>query len=255
MRRLDFEPTDCSVYQQVAFAWIHLESGKRAVAATKYIEEKAIKLLPQRGKDISDFYMRMGYIYLSLKQYETAEECGEKALAYYVEHTEMNSWGKVETTHLLAQIKISKGENEKAIQIFEQLINNVIEKYGTRYFYLIALWNNMGKVYAQMHQYSKVLECLQNANALFQYNKEYVGWKYQILRNIAIVYELLGDVKKAIGYLLEAEKIADWLDSSLVSVNRKKNIYRLLEKYYREDSEYELADEYSFRLKELSGEQ
>lgn len=255
MRQLDFQPTDCITYQQIALAWLHLENDKKAVEAIKFIEEKAAKLLPQKGKDIADLYIRVGYVYLSLKRYETAEECCVKALVYYLEHTEINAWGKVETTHLLAQIKTAKGENEEAIRIFGQLINDVMDRYGKRYFYLIALWNNMGKAYAQMHQYSKVLECLQNANELLQYNKEYVGWRYQILRNIAVFYELLGVTKKAIDALLEAEKIAERLDSSFESVKRKRDIYVLLEKYYREDSQEELADGYASKLGELACDQ
>ena len=255
MRQLNFQPTDCITYQQVALAWLHLENGEKAVEAAKFIKEKAVKLLPKSGKDMSDIYKLMGYIYLSLKQYGIAEEYCEKAWAYYLEHAEINSWGKVETKHLLAQIKTSRRENEEAIRIFEQLIHDVMDNYGMRYFYLIALWNNMGKVYAQMHQYSKVLECFQNANKLLQYNKEYVGWRYQILRNIAIMYKFLGDVKTAIRYLLEAEGVAERLDSSFESIKRKRSIYTLLEKFFREDSQEELANKYASKLRELVSEQ
>ena len=126
----------------------------------------------------------------------------------------MNSWDKVEIRHLSARIKAFRGEYEEVISELEGLIHDISDNYGARYFYLIPLWNNLGKVYVQMHQYSEALKCLQNAFELFQYNKEYVGWRYELSRNMAIVYKLLGNTKKGIDIRLEAEKIAERLDSS-----------------------------------------
>ena len=74
-------------------------------------------------------------------------------------------------------------------------------------------------------------------------------------RNMAIVYKLLGNTKKGIDILLEAEKIAERLDSSFESRKRQQDIFTLLEKYFREESQDDLADEYTLKLRQLVGEQ
>ena len=252
MRQLEFRPTDCIAYLQVALAWLHFENGEQAVETAKFIEEKAAKLLPKNGKDMSDIYKKVGSIYLYLKQYENAEKYCEMSLSYYSAHVEVKSWDKVEIMHLSARIKTFRGECEEAISELEGLIHDISDNYGARYFYLIPLWNNLGKVYVQMHQYSEALKCLQNAFELFQYNKEYVGWRYELARNIAIVYKLLGNTKKGIDILLEAEKIAERLDSSFESRKRQQDIFTLLEKYLREDSQDDMADEYALKLRQLT---
>lgn len=67
----------------------------------------------------------------------------------------------------------------------------------------------------------------------------------------SFVYKLLGNTKKGIDILLEAEKIAERLDSSFERRKRQQDIFTLLEKYLREDFQDDMADEYALKLRQL----
>lgn len=232
MKHIIFSPNDCIVYQEIAKAWSHLGDNKKALEVAKLIEANAKNLLPAFGKEMAGIYRMLGIIYYYLRETARAEEYINNALAYYNTQKE-SSLVRMDIMNVLAQIKILNDETEEARAMYEWMIQETERGYGKNCYYLIALWNNFGKLQAVLGRYSEALGCYHNADKISAGNEGYVYWRFHILINMGIVYIRIGNYNKAVYYLEEAKRISGKLDISLINTKKKKSIDEMLEECYK----------------------
>lgn len=102
------------------------------------------------------------------------------------------------------------GLYSKAESVYMRLIPFAEELYGTENEITITTYNNMGKVYREMANYSKALECYFKAREVLELNPEKAEYLNAITyRNIGLVYFDRGNYSKALENYLKAVEIQE----------------------------------------------
>ena len=229
MDRKRFTAKDCLDYQCVVLAWINLEKYDEALRVMQNIKTRAEQILPEQCKEKAGIYLMLAKVYFCLKDNEKAEKNVDLALQYDSdEKSQRYSPRKILAMDLLAILKMEKGEQEKSLEIYKELIEGVIGQYGENYAMMSALWNNYGCVYMQMRKYPEALHCFQNAAAV---NNDRISDRGNHFKNIGQIYGKMGDYRQAISYLKKAEGIFLQADEPLRDQKRLKVVHELLTEY------------------------
>ena len=113
-----------------------------------------------------------------------------------------------------------KGDNEKAVGYYQKAVS-IYKHYGDA-------WNNLGNVYSRLSQLTRSKEAYETANNCPGYK-----YKHYPTYNLGLIYEKVGDNKKALEYFLKSVEIKGDYAKAIYHTGR---MYKILAE---EDKAYE----------------
>lgn len=159
--------------------------------------EKSLMISEELGnKSLAAHTMsRIGNIYQNQSDYAKALEYNKKSLIIREELGEKGSIAG--TLNSLGGIYFRQSQFPQALENFKKSLE-LHEEMGDKFGMAYSL-DNMGEVYHTISDYPKALDCLNKALILIR-EVEVPDLQCDILRNISVTYEKMGQSKKALEY-------------------------------------------------------
>ncbi|HMQ48134.1 MAG TPA: tetratricopeptide repeat protein [Saprospiraceae bacterium] len=146
------------------------------------------------------FYF-LGRYYLSMDEYTLAENAQQKALELAEKLRDAAT--EVKVCHELGEIAFGQDDNNTALHYFKRAQEKTLQTGAPKGYDMALTLQKMGRVYAEMKDKEKALQCLEEALQITE--KSDIN-KLSILRDIASVYRNLEEVD---------DKYAEWVLKAL----------------------------------------
>lgn len=193
----------------LAATWLAMEEREKSI----FWYEKALCLVREELGEEHELYadalVKYSNYYRIIGDYHMCERCYKKALEIYDnKNLRYSENGRVALKSMAVLYRI-QSKFDEALNIYIELLNYQISKYGEKYYGNAYIYNNVGVVYEKkgdlaeaVKQYEKALDLLKGAG-------KQGGWILEIYQNICVTYLKSGDGSKAWKYIKDAKKIAE----------------------------------------------
>lgn len=208
-KQKEIELTDVENIWILAQTWIQLEEIEKSA----FWYEKAFEFVKEKFSEEHEMYadalVEYTNYYEIINDYPMCEKCCNRALTIYnKKNMKYSGKGRV-TLKRKAVMCRRQSMFDEALNIYRELLNYQIDKYGEKYYGNAYIYNNIGRVYEEtgdilraLEQYEKAIELLNNAG-------KQGGWIWQIYQNICVIYLKNGDESKAWEYIKRAKRIVE----------------------------------------------
>lgn len=224
LRRLDKEMPRSGLtartameYRTLWSAYSYMGKQEDALKIALAIKAQMEKVWSGQSEEIATLNHDLGLIYVVLKDYDKAEDYLNQAIVYYVESGRKYYYKYFDVMDLLAQINSFRGNEDKAIDVYKNLIKLMEKTPRIKLEDVSRMWNNLGETYMRKYQYSNALHCFLKSEELLKESGSIKVRNMAItLNNIGLAYSELGDFYKGIRYLEESKALRRKIAEELI---------------------------------------
>ncbi len=194
-------------------AWIWMELGEKGKAFYWYqlIADKIRKELGESHKLYADALVNFSNYYEKTCDFEQCERNYDAAICIYKrEDAALDEYYKV-ALNRLAVLYRRKYRFSDALAIYDGLLRYDTRKYGSGYEGNALYWNNIGRVYEELSDFSKALIQYREALDLVTVSGKRNSLSVVLYNNISSVYLKCEDTKNAWKYIRLAKREAEQL--------------------------------------------
>lgn len=193
----------------IANTWLELEEREQSI----FWYEKALRFVREKLDEEHEMYaealIECAVFFETIGDYSMCQEYNNQAISIYERRDMKYSPECRGALQRKAVMYRMQSKFEEALNIYQELLDYQISKYGEKYYRNAYIYNNIGRVYEEtgdtvraLEQYQKAIEMLNNAG-------KQGGWIWEIYQNICIIYLKNGDADKAWDYIKRAKRIVE----------------------------------------------
>lgn len=205
----EIEIADVKSIWVLARTWIYLEKEERSEVWYKRALKVVRDSLGEEDKSYADALMEYINYYEAISNYAMCERfCDQAAKIYDINNMKYSVNGRA----ILLQRAIlyrKQSKYDAALEIYEDLLNYQINKYGEKYYGNAAIYNNIGKVYEKQGNLSGALQQYKKAVDLLEAAGKQGDDIEKIYRNICLIYLKNDDGSEAWKYIKKAKNIVE----------------------------------------------
>lgn len=196
----------------------YLNSGLKIAKKSKSIKSEAT------------FTDNLGSLFFILKNYQKSEIYYNSAIKLYKQNRDYD--GMLRCKGNLALFQVKKGNKEKALFLFNEIINdkNVTDQIKNN-----ALLN-IGAIYLELKKPSVALEYLKKIESFEKLNKDTL-FKTKLFLNLAECYYDLQNYSSSLDYLKDSETLLE----KVPSLELEGAIYKMYAEIYNKTNQHKLA--------------
>lgn len=193
----------------LAKTWLRLEK----IEQSAFWYESTLCLVREKlgveNELYADALIEYSDYYETISDYHKCEECYDQALTIYQNNN--MKYSENGRTALLRKGVIYRIQSkfDEALDIYRELLNDRIRKYGEKYYGNAYIYNNIGRVYEERGDFTGALEQYKKALNLLNNAGKQGGWISLIYHNIGMVYLKCSDTNQAWKYLKAEKKITE----------------------------------------------
>ncbi len=226
----------------LAGAWIGLEEAEKSVPWYTKALSTVKSVLGEEHPMYADALAEYLNYFWSVQNLMAGEKVCDQAIQIY--HDRNKKYSDKGRSVLLWKAVVYRVQSKyaEALDIYEDLLNYQIGKYGEKYYGNASLHNNIGRVYKAQGDLSKALKQYERAEELLRNAGKRGGELLGIYQNMCIAYLESGNGKEAWKYIKKAKRITEDVYGAdsirLIQIyNSMAGIWRARERLDRE-SEY-----------------
>lgn len=208
-RQNKIELSDVGNIWILAKTWIRLDEMEKSA----FWYEKALCIvreeLGEEHEMYADALVEYMVYYWTINDYDMCEKYCNQAITVYEKAGMKYSFNGISALRQKAVIYRIHLMFDKAIKIYEEMLNYQITKYGERYSGNAIIYNNIGRVYEEKGNFAGALEQYEKAIDLLKDTGKEGGRSWQIYQNMSLTYIKTGDINKAWKYIKDAKKIVE----------------------------------------------
>lgn len=208
-RQKGIELSDVGQIWTLGTTWLRLEETEKSV----FWYERALCFVREKLGEEHELYADALVKYMSYYEVENdfamCEKYCNQAISIYEKCGMKYSQKGISVLKRKAVLYRIRSMFDKAIEIYEELLDYQINKYGNRYYGNAVIYNNLGRVYEEQGNFSEALEQYEKAIDLVKDTGKEGGWIFAVYQNVSLTYIKNGDVNKAWKYIKDAKKIAE----------------------------------------------
>lgn len=208
-RQKEIELSDVEQIWILGTTWLRLEETEKSV----FWYEMALCLVREKLGEEHELYADALVKYMSYYEVENdfamCDKYCNQAINVYEKCGMKYSQKGISVLKRKAVLYRIRSMFDKAIEIYEELLDYQINKYGNRYYGNAVIYNNLGRVYEEQGNFSEALEQYEKAIDLVKDTGKEGGWIFAVYQNVSLTYIKNGDVNKAWKYIKDAKKIAE----------------------------------------------
>lgn len=193
----------------LAYTWIALESVERSVPWYEKVLCLVREELGERHERYADALMEYTDYYETIYDFVTCEKFYDQAISIYNEKNMKYSGNGRIALHQKAVMYRVQSKFSEALEIYQDLLNYQVCKYGEKYYGNAYLHNSMGRVYEERGELSRALSEYKRALELLDHAGKQGGWLVGIYQNISVTYLESGDGNEAWKYIKRAKRIVE----------------------------------------------
>lgn len=217
----------------LSVANMYYQLGKQAEAID--ILEQRLKYIKKRSLLYAKYLITIAQYYQITSEYNKAIELGEEALDIQKEQCLEDSVFIAHTYSILAGIRYSKGEIDKALELKQSAINYLLDKQQNCDFStVITFCNTLGIWYHKLGLYREAIDLNIRIIDVCKktYGEESLAYA-RLIGNLGNNYGSIGDIQKAFEYTMRSVKIKEHISDmnsreSLTSIHNLACFYNKL---------------------------
>ena len=208
-RQKKIELSDIENIEVLAKTWLELEEREKSV----FWYEKALCIvreeLGEEHEMYADALVEYSDYYEVIGDYNMCEMCYDRAINIYNKKNMRYLENGRAALQSRAVIYRMQSKFDEALNIYRDVLNYQIDKYGEKYYGNAFIYNNIGKVYEENGNFEGALEQYNNALDLLNSTGKQGGSIWKIYQNISLIYLKNGDGISAWKYIKKAKSIAE----------------------------------------------
>ena len=193
----------------LAGTWIALEDAEKSVPWYEKVLRLVREEFGENHESYADALMEYIDYYEAVGDYVTCEKFYDHVIQIYGERNLKYSGKGRNTLQRKAIMLRMQSKFVEALNIYQELIDYNIVRYGEKYYGNAYLYSNMGRVYEEqgnlsiaLVQYNMALEILEKAG-------KKGGWLVPVYQNLCVTYIKCGNSNEAWKYIKKAKKIVE----------------------------------------------
>lgn len=193
----------------LAGTWIALEDAEKSIPWY----EKVLRLVRGEFGENHELYADalMEYIdyYEAVGDYVTCEKFCDHAIQIYGEKKLKYSGKGRNTLQRKAIMLRIQSKFAEALNIYQELIDYNIVRYGEKYYGNVYLYSNAGRAYEEQGDLSRALVQYNMALEILEKAGKKGGWLVPVYQNLCVTYLKCGNSNEAWKYIKKAKKILE----------------------------------------------
>ncbi len=193
----------------LAGTWIALEDAEKSVPWYEKVLRLVREEFGENHESYADALMEYIDYYEAVGDYVTCEKFYDHVIQIYGERNLKYS-GKGRNTLQRKTIMLRmQSKFVEALNIYQELIDYNIVRYGEKYYGNAYLYSNMGRVYEEQGNLSRALVQYNMALEILEKAGKKGGWLVPVYQNLCVTYIKCGNSNEAWKYIKKAKKIVE----------------------------------------------
>lgn len=193
----------------LAGTWIALEDAEKSVPWYEKVLRLVREEFGENHESYADALMEYIDYYEAVGDYVTCEKFYDHVIQIYGERNLKYSGKGRNTLQRKAIMLRMQSKFVEALNIYQELIDYNIVRYGEKYYGNAYLYSNMGRVYEEQGNLSRALVQYNMALEILEKAGKKGGWLVQVYQNLCVTYIKCGNSNEAWKYIKKAKKIVE----------------------------------------------
>lgn len=193
----------------LADTWIALENAERSVPWYEKVLCLVREELGERHERYADALIKYADYYEAISNFVMCEKFYDQAIKIYTEKNIKYSGKGRSVLRRRAVAYRVQSKYAEALEIYQDLLNYQIGKYGEKYYGNVYLHSNIGRVYEELGELSSALLEYKRAMGLLDGAGKQGGWLIPLYQNMCMIYLKSGDGSEAWKYIKKAKRITE----------------------------------------------
>jgi len=193
----------------LAGTWIALEDAEKSVPWYEKVLRVVREEFGENHESYADALMEYIDYYEAVGDYVTCEKFYDHVIQIYGERNLKYSGKGRNTLRRKAIMLRIQSKFVEALNIYQELIDYNIVRYGEKYYGNAYLYSNMGRVYEEQGNLSRALVQYNMALEILEKAGKRGGWLVPVYQNLCVTYIKCGNSNEAWKYIKKAKKIVE----------------------------------------------
>ena len=193
----------------LAGTWIALEDAEKSVPWYEKVLRLVREEFGENHESYADALMEYIDYYEAVGDYVTCEKFYDHVIQIYGERNLKYSGKGRNTLQRKAIMLRMQSKFVQALNIYQELIDYNIVRYGEKYYGNAYLYSNMGRVYEEQGNLSRALVQYNMALEILEKAGKKGGWLVPVYQNLCVTYIKCGNSNEAWKYIKKAKKIVE----------------------------------------------
>lgn len=193
----------------LAGTWIALEDAEKSVPWYEKVLRLVREEFGENHESYADALMEYIDYYEAVGDYVTCEKFYDHVIQIYGERNLKYSGKGRNTLQRKAIMLRMQSKFVEALNIYQELIDYNIVRYGEKYYGNAYLYSNMGRVYEEQGNLSRALVQYNMALEILEKAGKKGGWLVPVYQNLCVTYIKCGNSNEAWKYIKKAKKIVE----------------------------------------------
>ncbi len=193
----------------LAGTWIALEDAEKSVPWYEKVLRLVREEFGENHESYADALMEYIDYYETVGDYVTCEKFYDHVIQIYGERNLKYSGKGRNTLQRKAIMLRMQSKFVEALNIYQELIDYNIVRYGEKYYGNAYLYSNMGRVYEEQGNLSRALVQYNMALEILEKAGKKGGWLVPVYQNLCVTYIKCGNSNEAWKYIKKAKKIVE----------------------------------------------
>lgn len=193
----------------LAGTWIALEDAEKSVPWYEKVLRLVREEFGENHESYADALMEYIDYYEAVGDYVTCEKFYDHVIQIYGERNLKYSGKGRNTLQRKAIMLRMQSKFVEALNIYQELIDYNIVRYGEKYYGNAYLYSNMGRVYEEQGNLSRALVQYNMALEILEKAGKKGGWLVPVYQNLCATYIKCGNSNEAWKYIKKAKKIVE----------------------------------------------
>lgn len=193
----------------LAGTWIALEDAEKSVPWYEKVLRLVREEFGENHESYADALMEYIDYYEAVGDYVTCEKFYDHVIQIYGERNLKYSGKGRNTLQRKAIMFRMQSKFVEALNIYQELIDYNIVRYGEKYYGNAYLYSNMGRVYEEQGNLSRALVQYNMALKILEKAGKKGGWLVPVYQNLCVTYIKCGNSNEAWKYIKKAKKIVE----------------------------------------------
>ena len=193
----------------LAGTWIALEDAEKSVPWYEKVLRLVREEFGENHESYADALMEYIDYYEAVGDYVTCEKFYDHVIQIYGERNLKYSGKGRNTLQRKAIMLRMQSKFVEALNIYQELIDYNIVRYGEKYYGNAYLYSNMGRVYEEQGNLSRALVQYNMALEILEKAGKKGGWLVPVYQNLCVTYIKCGNSNEAWKYIKKAKRIVE----------------------------------------------
>ncbi|MBQ6995430.1 MAG: tetratricopeptide repeat protein [Lachnospiraceae bacterium] len=255
-KQKEIELADVENIWILAQTWLQLEKRENSIIWYEKVLDIVRDKLGEEHEIYADALVACANYYERIGDYAICEKYYDQAIKIYNEKNMKYSEMGRQALQRKAIIYRRKAKFGEALNIYRDILDYQINKYGDNYYGNASIYNDMGTVHEERGELTRALVHYEKALELLDSAGKKGGWMIHIYQNICMIYLKNGDGNTAWKYIRNAKKITEdvYGKNSIQLINIYNSMSGVWSVRERSDKEFEYLQKALELIKETNME-